>query len=183
MVIFGLDAGFTLPGYAFFDVAENKVLDVGYVSTMRTPKKERGKSSGRFYVSHDDARRVIEIFDVLHEKIQLYRPSIAAVELPIGSGRSSAAVKGMAYASAISAILTKLHNLEPIWVTPDQNKVAACGIHDASKEQVLEGVQRRFPGIDWPKLRLKSKSEKLDGPKCWAMADALSTIMYYESSY
>jgi len=176
MIVLGLDAGFSLPGYAIVDTVENVVLCAGGISTARTSKTER-KKQPNFYVSHDDARRVIYLFSELKQIIDKYKPVIACVELPIGAGRSSAAVKGMAYAAAIAAILVHCCGLEPVWLTPRQNKLASTNLPDAEKEQVWAGVQRRFPNVDWP----RNKHGAYDKLVCWAMADALSTIMYYES--
>lgn len=176
MIVLGLDAGFSLPGYAVVDTVENTVLCCGGISTARTSKKER-KNQPNFYVSHDDARRVTHIFAELKQIVNRYKPTVACVELPIGAGRSSAAVKGMAYAAAISAVLVYDCELEPVWITPRQNKLASTGIADAEKEQVWEGVQRRFANVSWP----RNRRGDYDRLTCWAIADALSTIMYYEA--
>lgn len=176
MIILGLDAGFTLPGYGVFDTEQNKVLCTGSVATSRMSKSERRKLE-HFYVSQDDARRIIDVFSRLKSVVLEYHPTVACVELPIGAGRSSSAVKGMAYASAISAILVSEFSMDPVWLTPAQNKIASTGIKDAEKDQVMAGVQRRFTDVNWPKNK-KGQYIRLE---CWAIADALSTIMWWES--
>lgn len=175
MIIFALDAGFVLPGYAFFDTVTNTVINYGSVASSRTAKKER--KPAHFYVSHDDARRTQNIFSTLDVLIKQIHPTFATVELPIGAGRSSSAVKGMAYATAIAAILLSNNGIDDyLYVTPEQNKVASTGIKTASKLQVLQGVSRRFQ-VNWK----KDRNGSIDNPHNWAVADALSTIMYYES--
>jgi len=175
MVIFALDAGFTLPGYAFFDTINNRVLACGAVATARMAKAQR--RTVHYYVSHDDARRVREIYAVLSPLVAQYKPDCATIELPVGAGRSSSAVKGMAYASAIGAILVEEHGIRDcVYVTPEQNKLASTGLRDGSKQQVMVGVERRFGDV-WERKR----GDNVDHPRNWAVADALSTIMYYES--
>lgn len=176
MVILGLDAGFVLPGYGIVDTVSNTVLCAGSIATSRLSKKDR-KKSAHFYVSHDDARRVAYIYAELKKIVQQYHPETVCIELPVGAGRSSSAVKGMAYASAIAAILAQECKLNPVFLTPAQNKMASTGMQDGEKDQVMAGVQRRFTDVNWPVNR-QGQYNKL---QCWAMADALSTIMWWES--
>ncbi len=183
--IFGIDAGLTAPGFAIVRRQTDRPDDFGAVlhAECFLPDAERVGSKSTY-----DADRIAQIVTRIVELSDQYAVSRFACELPTGGAKSSAAVRGMAFSTAMSvSAITCIRLARPTvsvqYVTPIQSKKASSGIGarhtdaDQGKWDVFQAVNAVWRYEDWPKKRRKSHQHLLDDSRCWAIADALSAIL------
>ena len=166
-VVAAYDAGFTAPGAVAieYDPRTKQVKGLGHslISTER--------SADRTSVASDDCHRINRIINWLMATQSAWKPLVAVVEIPLSGARSALAIKGMAFATAVtfSTIKVGFGCLVFQVVTPYETKRWCTGNHDAPKEEMIKAVSSTF-NVDWPK-QVRHKNE-LDWPKCEAIADA-----------
>jgi Holliday junction resolvasome RuvABC endonuclease subunit len=179
--VLGVDAGFTAPGFAVVDIGQGcRVLFAECLQTEAyggASKKKRRRLD--VYKSEDDARRMVEISRRLAWIVGTYLPDLAVVELPSAGGKSSSAVKGMAIGAAVAVTTLYGLGIPQVYVSPRENKLASTGDPYAEKDAMLAAARRRYT-LTWPTLK---RSTKLDGPRCWAIADALGAITAWLSRW
>jgi Holliday junction resolvasome RuvABC endonuclease subunit len=143
--LLGIDAGFSAPGYAVLELTPDtaKVLTAGCIQTKAISKKQRRTDS--VYKSEDDARRIEEIAVSLAQVIREWSPDVAAVELPSAGAKSAAAIRGMAYATSVTASVLALTKIPVYYLTPRASKVSTTGDGAAEKMKMVEYVSREFP--------------------------------------
>ncbi len=175
--ILAIDAGFAAPGFAVVDTDLDLYRRVVYAEclvTKGTDKKKRNKLD--MYKSDDDMRRIDEISDHLTYLVETYSPDLATIELPGGSGKGSAALKGMAFAGAVASVTMRRLGVPRVFVTPRNNKLHATGKPEAEKFEMVAAARAAFPEFEgWP--RMTKYPARFDDDKCWAIADALCTVL------
>ena len=190
MIIMGVDAGLTSPGFSIVDLATNTPVHYEcFIPEM--------PDSGR--KTEKDAGRIGQIVTRMLNLIQQHRPEVIVAELPHGGAKSAAAIKGMAFSTSMTvAALTAFNwgwlrhgwQVDPpkiVYITPTQNKKGALGVaklprgeDQIDKWDIYRAVKDRWPTVVWPlKLRGPNKGQ-LDDGKVWAIADALACVMTYQ---
>jgi Holliday junction resolvasome RuvABC endonuclease subunit len=184
MTILGIDAGLTAPGFAV--VARNCDNLTGDVLMAECFIPKHDKNLAR--KTDRDADRIRQIVSKIFELVYVYKPTVIVAELPTGGSKSGAAARGMAYSvamtvSALCAVTRFIPTpIEIVYITPMENKKGSTGKvkwdveTDQGKWEVLQAVKAIWPNVIWPQKR---KSIEIDDAKCWAIADALSTIATY----
>lgn len=179
MIIFGIDAGFTAPGFAVVDIQSlpGKILHAECVQTERTSKANFKKLKLR--VSEDDARRICVITTRISEIVQEFKPDLVVAEVPTGGARGANAIKGMAFSTAMTVAACNVLRVPLRLITPTQNKKGSTQLDKtAEKDAVFEAVSMTWPEFQWPRMKTR---EDIDEIQCWAIADALSCVMTYSS--
>ena len=172
---FGIDCGFAAPGFCIVDAGTGygRVLFGECFRTKGLTKQQRNKQD--VYKSHDDARRCIAVSDEIVRIADVYKPDMAIIELPSAGAKSATAIKGMALGAATTVVTLHRLGIPVHYITPGANKKGSTADRNAEKNEVLAAVRKAWPTfIGWPKLKRK---DALDLNECWAIADALSTVM------
>lgn len=144
----GVDRGLAHFGYAVFQILPQgeKVIEVGVVETKKSDKKKGTLASA------DAHRRSQELYWALNRLLGVYvlvslggvlRVSAAeATSLP---RNASAAYKVGRAEGVWSALLSKF-NLPQAEASPQAIKKCVCGRPNASKEEVAQALEKRYPG-------------------------------------
>lgn len=142
--IMAIDAGFVNMGWAMLAPRRGvmEVVDHGNINTENQTRKTKTR------VGDDNARRCAELAAGLEAAYRTWGPVCVVVELPSGGSKSMKAAMGMGMALAICSAFSKLMDLPMVCITPQQGKKAATGKQHASKAEVIQGVQRAFPGLE-----------------------------------
>lgn len=184
-VIFGIDAGLTAPGFAVVDLSTGGYGTVLLAECFIPDVSGEGKT-----VTDFNAQRIGCIVNRILAIYLRYKPGVVVAELPTGGSKSGQAARGMAFSvamtvSALASIKTLTGDrFQVCYITPHQNKKGAASggkvVRDEgqSKWEVLTQMQEIWK-IDWPHKKRKSLRHELDDGKCFAIADALSTIATY----
>lgn len=184
--IMGIDAGLTGPGLAVVEVTATRPSGLVLLAECFRPKIEDPTSLSTTLF---DAARCAQIASYIAQMIATYKPDVIVCEFPTGGAKSSAAIKGMAMATAMTSAIIALsaaQGCQLIAITPMQNKKGSAGPAKKSKSEqdseqskwnVLAAVNLAWPGLPWPRKR--RKPEELDDAVCWTMADALSCVLTY----
>lgn len=132
------------PGYGNYGCSVidqyGTVIDVGTIQTAKAKKK-------LLRTADDDVQRITYITEQLSKVIRHYDVKGVLSELPPSGGQSSVAVKGLAMAVALSTALFSAHNLPVEWATPEEVKKALTGKKNASKEDMMLAVCKKY---GWP---------------------------------
>ena len=116
---------------------EDEIVAMGLVRTEKTAKK------AGVLKADDNFRCAREIFQELHQLVQLYNPSILCFEAYSPVRHSSVAAQlGMVY--GVLAALAGVTGLPVAAATPQAVKKACCGKNNASKDDVTLSCQRLY---------------------------------------
>ena len=190
MRLFGIDAGFCTTGFSVVDFDESQpTFSSGVLHAECFIPERPNKLTASKTLS--DVTRVEQTTLRLIDLCLRYLPDVVVVELPTGGAKSSGAMRGMAYATAMTcAALFALKKLTPIWtpefefITPNANKKGATGLRvwnvevAQGKWEVFVAVKAIWPNVNWPVKRGKRAAE-YDDAKCWAIADSLACVATY----
>lgn len=95
---------------------------------------------------------------------------MAFVEVPVGS-QSSRAMASYGICIGILAAVSAV--LPMVQVTPNEVKLAGCGIRTATKDEMIEAMVAKYPNAPWPRVK---STGKIVASKAEHMADALAAI-------
>lgn len=196
MIIMGVDAGLTAPGFAIVETSATCPLGKVLVAECFIPTVKRGRNIGgkvfKLRKTDFDAERICQITGRMFDLALQYKPEAIIAELPTGGAKSGAAIRGMAFSTAMTVSFTQaLKSLVPNagwpttveFITPIDNKKGSTGMAkwDVETEQgkwcVFNAVSRIWPYCKWP--HKKTHPTEIDDGKAWAMADGLSCIATY----
>lgn len=143
-----IDAGFTNLGWAVAELkrgTQERVLAFGVEKTKK-------HQSGSKLVTIDNVHRIRCLARVLEEVQDAYEPKAWFMELPNSGGKSSAAIKGMAFALAMLATWAEVRKIPCEMMIPTQTKKACIGKSGASKAEVEEFIRDTYKdpkGENW----------------------------------
>jgi hypothetical protein len=200
MVIYGIDAGLTAPGFAVVETSEEKPIgEIRHVECFIPEWKLNDKGrKAQIRKTDQDSWRIRQIVKRMFELAIQYKPDVIIAELPTGGAQSGGAIRGMAFSTAMTvAFLESLetfkdyylnvHNknwpTEVVTITPIENKKGSTGRLkwdvpiEQGKWEIMTAVDKIWPGIEWPRKK-RLKTEYDDG-LCWGMADSLSCVATY----
>jgi len=151
--VMGIDPSFTCTGWSIFVVEKGrwKVVDTGAVKTEAQNKKLG------IYKTDDDQRRIMLIMDELTRVARKYELAAIVSEQPAGGGKSSSAVKGMAFATCMVTCLANFFEIGLVCVPAGKSKKFNCGTRNASKQQMQDHVASVYPEIA-DQYRAKTKT-------------------------
>lgn len=95
---------------------------------------------------------------------------MAFVEVPVGS-QSSRAMASYGICIGILAAVSAV--LPMVQVTPNEVKMAGCGIRTATKDEMIEAMVTKHPNAPWPRVK---STGKIVASKAEHMADAIAAI-------
>jgi len=176
LVVLGLDPSLTCTGWCIMLPASGgwDVVASGAIQT-KPENKKRG-----IYKSSDDARRIAHITDKLKAIIDDYEPLVVVSEQPSGGGKSSSAVKGMAFATAIVTCITALLELPLLEVPAKDSKKRVGGCANASKAKMQKEIAAMFPGVADKYKSARSKTTGFKG-EFEDIADAIAAVITVEN--
>ena len=193
MVIYGIDAGLTAPGFAIVETSEEKPVGEVRHKECFVPEwvlDEKGRKAN-IRKTDQDAWRIAQIFNRMYELAVQFKPDVIVAELPTGGAQSGGAIRGMAFSTAMTISFLEAIKIakypgwptEMITITPNENKKGGSGRIkwdvpiEQGKWEIFTAIDKIWPGQKWP-MKKRHKTEYDDG-LCWAMADALSCIATY----
>lgn len=144
-IVVGVDPGFAALGLAAVDITPG-VERIIEASVIRTEKSHR-KLDVR--ASDDNVRRATELSAGMCVFCSRFRPIALACEAqswPRNAG--SSAKVGIAW--GVVAAVGYRFGIPIVQVSPQQLKHAVVGKKTASKDEVIEAIERRFPAVSWP---------------------------------
>lgn len=157
--IITLDVSLRATGFAVVDARSKpeRLLTTGYIPTKPDRKQSR---------TADDIRSVSIIVEKLQELITRWKPALVVAELPCWSQSSRGAVAQGISVGVLGAV-RQISSTPCVWITPQETKIGATGIKNASKSQVQAGILKVWPELTW-----KNNAEKE------AVCDALGALIY-----
>jgi len=124
--ILGIDPGTGICGFGV--IANEKAIDYGVISTPpHTPLPDR----------------LLDIYNSLHEIIELNRPEVMAIEQLFFKQNITTGIS-VAEARGVCLLVAKQCNLSIFEYTPNQIKNAICGYGQAHKPQIQEMVRQHL---------------------------------------
>lgn len=138
--VLGVDPGFASFGVAVvrLDRALEQVVAVQVLRTQKSSKKQNVKAAD------DNFHRAQEIASNLHTLVKLWQPMAIAAEAMSFPRNASAAAK-VAMAWGLLVDLSVVYSLPMVQATPQEIKKILCRDKSATKEQVQEALQTRYP--------------------------------------
>lgn len=139
--VIGADRGFSTFGYVVFELFEDRevVVEVGVIETKKSAKK-----TGTLAAS-DDHRRGQEIVGALTDVFDRYNPVAAAAEATSLPRNSSSAHK-IGIGGGVWLTLLCQRDVPLSEGSPQAIKKKLCGKATASKVEIQEEMERRYPG-------------------------------------
>jgi hypothetical protein len=199
MIIFGIDAGLTAPGFAVVETSDKNETGKVLLAECFIPewKKDANGKVAKLKKTEHDAWRIGQIVRRMLYITEEYKPEVIVAELPTGGAKSGGAIRGMAYSTAmtvstIEAMLFYGKNPthwinEIVYISPLENKKGGTGQlkwhadENQGKWDVFVAITKIWPDVKWP-MKKKPKTEH-DDAKCWAIADALSCVATFLRKY
>jgi Holliday junction resolvasome RuvABC endonuclease subunit len=148
-MILSVDPGFSNYGYAVWN-EYGEIVKVGVLTTEKTKVKINR-------ISDDTAFRIASLTTQLNDVIRTHSINGVIGEMPSGGGKSSAAVKNMALALAITVAVITLNRIPIEWCSALEVKIAMTGKKQATKLDMMLATCMVFPS--W-KLTTKTKTFK-----------------------
>lgn len=139
-----LDIGFRNTGWVLF--GKGSPRHWGCVRTAKTDRKIIRVSDDNAYCAQFIARALKGIVDD-------YGCDGVIGELPTSGSKGARPANQMGIALGVVASLVGVMSLPVEWVTPTDVKKAAVGKRNASKEEVMDAVRRKFPKCGFPKTK------------------------------
>lgn len=185
ITIMGVDCGYGAPGLAV--VSSEPALINGHTFNTN-PRKlvhvfseciKTERNQDRQSVATDDCRRISDIGRWLREHYSRWKPNVVVMEVPFSGARGAMAIKGMAFATAISVSVADSFFTECLVLqlcSPYDTKKWCTGNTKAEKDDVISAVSTVFNNVPWPKLKTK---DKLDSDRCEAIADSLAAVLTF----
>jgi hypothetical protein len=139
-MILCLDVALKNTGWAIL-TNSGKLRDCGIIKNPA-----RSKKSGMLVATYN-ANCATNIATQLQILVKKYKVRTVVAELPTGGAKSSPAMRGMALSTGAVAASLRIMGLEPeqtIWTTPRAGKIAACNDPQASKDDVINAMQRLY---------------------------------------
>lgn len=94
------------------------------------------------------------------------------IEVPVGSQSARAMAS---YGMCLGVIAAVAETVPIIQVTPNDVKMAGCGIRTATKDEMIEAMVKKYPNAPWPMKTVKGVQTPI-ASKCEHLADALAAI-------
>lgn len=150
----GIDAGYCNMGAVVaklpkkitggMEIVEQRIMSARLMSGADLKREGIAKSL-------DGLRRISEQTDNLDALFGEWSPCVIFTEIPLGSGKSSSAVKGMAFATALLGVFLRLRypDVPCRHFSPYDLKIGIGGKANATKESIAEAVHAAWPDVEW----------------------------------
>lgn len=141
--IVGLDPGFASLGFAVLalDPPRPRVVAFGCFTTSATAKKQK------VLAVEDNVRRTLSIARFLRGLATHSPRTVAIAAEAMSFPRSSSVAAKVALTWGAIASLSEAANIPILQASPQQVKLAVCGVKTATKEEVQAAVARLYPEI------------------------------------
>lgn len=144
-MVLGIDPGLAHCGFAIVRLLPDGEELVG-LTVVRTEKS--GKKRG-VRASDDSVRRAAELAVEIERMTLGHGVDVFACEAMSFPRNSPTAQKmGMAW-GVITAIATS-HAIPIVQASPQDIKKKLCGAKNATKDDIIQAIERRFPDAEWP---------------------------------
>ena len=140
--LLGIDPGFASLGYAVVDLLPRPhVVAFGVFSTSKTTTKQK------VLAVEDNVRRTIAIAQQLRALATFAPRTIAICAEAMSFPRSSSVAAKLALTWGALSGLSEAARIPILQASPQQVKVAVCGVKTATKEEVQAAVVQLYPEV------------------------------------
>ena len=160
-----VDPGFSRTGWAVFN--GDALLCAGLIETEKDPAKMRK--------SDDVVDRCALIAQSLAGEIWDHEITRVAWEVPPGGAQSASALGALERIKGVMAAVLGILAVPDTRFTPQAVKLAACGTHKATKQEIETAVLKRWPGAAVYLPRAKARREHI----CDALAVHIAFLKKY----
>jgi len=143
-MILYLDVGFRNTGWVLFESGYPR--DWGCIRTEKTKRKITR-------VSDDNAHCAQFIARNLNFIVNTYKCTGIIGELPTSGSRNAKSSNQMGIALGVVASLASVRSLPIEWVTPVDVKKVVAGKKNASKDEIMIAIRKRFPKCAFPTVK------------------------------
>jgi len=147
-IVLGIDTGFSTMGLSLMELTPTgeKVLGVRTLVTKKSAKKTGVRASD------DNIRRARELAAELRRRLDKYDIKALCMESQSWPRNASASAKiGISW--GIVAAVAESKDLPILQASPQAIKKALVGVSNASKDEVIAAIKKRFPEIKWPNAK------------------------------
>jgi Holliday junction resolvasome RuvABC endonuclease subunit len=141
--ILAIDVGFAASGLALFEVTKDDII----LKAVECVREDEDKKKQHLYVAELDADRIARSTRRIIKFIQDHRVTKIVVELPAAGSKNGRASRCMGAATGMIVAIVEALGLVAEWYTPNEGKLAACGKINASKDEMMSAMQKRFPSL------------------------------------
>lgn len=150
-MLLAIDIGFSNYGCTVLDFT-GMPIKVGTMHTQKTKQK-------LLRVADDDTQRITQLSSGLSRVISENGIKGVFAELPPSASQSAVAAKALGMAVALTVATLSVHKIPVEWATPNEVKKALTGKANASKEEIMAAVCKKY---NWA-ITEKSKRSKKTG--------------------
>jgi len=147
-IVLGIDTGFSTMGLSLVELTATveRVLGVRTLVTKKSAKKAGVRASD------DNVRRARELASELRKRLEKYDVKALCMESQSWPRNASSSAKiGISW--GIIAAVAESKDLPILQASPQAIKKALVGANNASKEEVIAAIRKRFPEIKWPNAK------------------------------
>lgn len=163
MTILSLDPSLRAFGWAI--IKDSEFVDGGCIETSQVSDSTQGDS---------DTAALDKLSQELKKIIDTYEIDLVIFEASGGS-KSSRAIQSLAFVKGLVISACIFSNIKYKTISAKAVKKALIGKSDASKDEILEEVRKKFNLFD-------KKTSKLSKFKVYAIADASATYLAFDIS-
>lgn len=146
MILLGVDPGFAVMGFAAVELHPDKHRDKLTCWVVRTEPSHRKRN---VRASEDNVRRTREIAKAVSKAIYEHEPLVLCVET-MSWPRNAGSVAKIALAWGALCAVAERHGIAIVQASPQEVKKAVTGSKTASKAEVIQAIEARWPDVVWP---------------------------------
>ena len=163
--ILAVDIGFAATGMALFQVTKAGEILV----TVQCVREDEDKSKTHTYAAEVDVERTSRSVRKILDFIKLHDVKRIVCELPSAGAQGARANRCMGIATGMIAAVVQSCELAVEWYTPTEVKNAAVGKPSASKDEMMDAMEKVYP--DLAKIKKKADKEHIcDAAACYVAA-------------
>ena len=177
ITLMGVDCGYGAPGLAIVKTwaEDGAPLIFEFGECIETER-----AADRQSVAYDDCGRISTISEWLRKNYDKWKPHIVSMEIPMSGARGAMAIKGMAFAMAVSIATADSYFNDSLVLqlcTPYETKRFCTGKSKADKDEMIKAVEMWFksPPV-WPRMVRKNG---IDSKKSEAIADSIAAVLTF----
>ena len=174
--VLAIDVGFAASGLALFEITKDGLILID----THCVREDEDKKKQHMFVSEIDADRISRSVRGILKYIKDRTVTKIVVELPHAGARNGRSARCMGCATGMIVAIVECLGLVVEWHTPNEGKKAACGKINATKEEMMNAIEKRFPLLQKVTV-LADKEHIADACACALVANDSNLIRMIRS--